>query len=533
MMKIELLKEPTLEFGNDFICDDPKIGVSLGGFFSISNNSHKSEIHYSVIGTQANIESAIAWIKEFSNHIEGSGEEEEKIDESLIEDGEVIEYTDEGELFHTDYSFLNTIDEQRELLANATVIDTKISKKRNPDFPGFNNESSLKCSFLNDESNNREIQLSKLKEILKDSSLNNFDKAVRVCDLYVEAYDYILSKSITKPTVCFLIIPSEIFKKLASIRMFGHSWFNMRRYIKAQLIVKLQAIPVQIILEDTIEQKRKSLQDFSMQAWNFSIANYYKSGCIPWTLSLKDKHTCFIGISFHKVLNSDNNTVRSSVAQAFNYEGKGLIFVGEHFDWDDEKMNTPAPHLTYEYSNKLISQVISEYKAFNKNLPPRRVVIHKTTSYWDSTINKDYAEVEGLKNGIKEILGDEVQIDLVTVKSTDIKLLRENGQYPVMRGTLLHIDDATGILYTTGYIPYYETFPSSAIPRPLEVSVYEQESSLKKICEEILALTKLNFNNCNYYDSLPITIRFAQRVGEITQYIEKGITPPDRYFYYM
>ncbi len=532
-MKIELLKEPTLEFGNDFICDDPKIGISLGGFFSLTNNSHKSEIHYSIIGTQANIEEATAWIKEFDNFIEASGKEEEKIDESAIEDGEVVDYTDEGELFHTDYSFLNTVDERKERLEQATVIDTKINKKRNPDFPGFSNDSITKCTFLNDESNNKEIQLSKLREILKDANTNSFDKAVRVCDLYIEAYDYILSKSITRPTVCFLVIPSDVFKKLSSIRMFGHSWFNLRRYLKAQIIVKPQAIPVQIILEDTIAQKRKSLQDFSMQAWNFSTANYYKSGCIPWTLTLKDKHTCFIGISFHKVLNADKNTVRSSVAQAFNYEGKGLIFVGEHFEWDEDEMETPAPHLTYEYANKLISQVIAEYKSFNKNLPPRRVVIHKTTSYWDSSINKDYAEVEGLKNGIREVLGDEIQIDLVSVKSTDIKLLRENGQYPVIRGTLLHIDDATGILYTTGYIPYFETFPSMAIPRPLEISVYEQESSLKKICEEILALTKLNFNNCNYYDSLPITIRFAQKVGEITQYIEPGTKPPDRYFYYM
>ena len=351
--------------------------------------------------------------------------------------------------------------------------------------------------------------------------------------MYIQAYEYVLTKSITRPTVCFIIIPSEVYKKLSSIRYAGHSYFNLRRYLKAQLIVKSQAIPVQIILEDTITQKRKSLQDLSMQAWNFCVANYYKSSSIPWTLTLKDKHTCFIGISFHKVLNADKNTLRSSVAQAFNYEGKGLIFVGEHFEWDDDEMETPAPHLTYEYANRLITQVIEEYKAFNKNLPPRRVVIHKTTSYWDSAVNKDYAEVEGLKNGIKEVLGDEVQIDLVAVKSTDIKLLRESGQYPVMRGTLLHIDDASGILYTTGYIPYYETFPSMAIPRPLEISIYEQESSLKKICEEILALTKLNFNNCNYYDSLPITIRFAQKVGEITQYIEPGIKPPDRYYFYM
>jgi hypothetical protein len=532
-MKIELLKEPNLEFGNDFICDDPKIGITLGGFFSLTNQSHKSEIHYSVIGTQANIEDAIKWINVFDNFIEASGEAEERFDESLIEDGEVVDFTDEGELFHTDYSFLNTTDERQEQVEQATDVNTKVNKKRNPDFPGFNNASQIKCSFLNDESNNKELQLSKVREILKDTVINNFDKAIKVCDLYIQAYEYVLTKSITRPTVCFIIIPSEVYKKLSSIRYAGHSYFNLRRYLKAQLIVKSQAIPVQIILEDTITQKRKSLQDLSMQAWNFCVANYYKSSSIPWTLTLKDKHTCFIGISFHKVLNADKNTLRSSVSQAFNYEGKGLIFVGEHFEWDDDEMETPAPHLTYEYANRLITQVIEEYKAFNKNLPPRRVVIHKTTSYWDSAVNKDYAEVEGLKNGIKEVLGDEVQIDLVAVKSTDIKLLRESGQYPVMRGTLLHIDDASGILYTTGYIPYYETFPSMAIPRPLEISIYEQESSLKKICEEILALTKLNFNNCNYYDSLPITIRFAQKVGEITQYIEPGIKPPDRYYFYM
>ncbi len=532
-MKIELLKEPNLEFGNDFICDDPKIGITVGGFFSLTNQSHKSEIHYSVIGTQTNIEDAIKWINVFDSFIEATGITEERLDESLIEDGEVVDYTDEGELFHSDYSFLNTIDERQEQLEQTAIVNTKVNKKRNPDFPGFNSESQIKCTFLNDESNNKEIQLSKVREILKDTVINNFDKAVRICDLYIQAYEYVLTKSITRPTVCFIIIPSEVYKKLSSIRYGGHSYFNLRRYLKAQLIVKSQAIPVQIILEDTITQKRKSLQDLSMQAWNFCVANYYKSSSIPWTLTLKDKHTCFIGISFHKVLNADKNTMRSSVAQAFNYEGKGLIFVGEHFEWDDDEMETPAPHLTYEYANKLITQVIEEYKSFNKNLPPRRVVIHKTTSYWDSAVNKDYAEVEGLKNGIKKVLGDEVQIDLVAVKSTDIKLLRESGQYPVMRGTLLHIDDASGILYTTGYIPYYETFPSMAIPRPLEISIYEQESSLKKICEEILALTKLNFNNCNYYDSLPITIRFAQKVGEITQYIEPGIKPPDRYYFYM
>lgn len=533
-MKIELLKEPQLEFGNDFICDDPKVGISLGGFFSLTNKTHRSEIHYGVIGTEANVADAIDWISAFDQYIEAKGKEDkaDKVDDAVIEDGEIVDLNDD-QLSLSNYLFLNTDDEIQDSEAQKQKNAKRINKKNNPDFIGFNPNSRISCSFINDESNNREIPLSKLMNILKDKTINAFDKAVRICDLYIQAYEFILTKSISKPTVCFIVIPSEVFKKLSSISFGNKSYFNLRRHLKAQLITKPQAIPVQIILEDTIAQKKRSLQDLSMQAWNFCVATYYKSGSIPWTLSMNDKHTCFIGISFHKVVNGEKNTVRSSVAQAFNYEGKGLIFVGEHFEWDENEMDTPAPHLTHDYASNLIKKVINEYKEFNKNLPPRRIVIHKTTSYWDAAINSDYAEVEGLKSGIRSVLGDDVKIDLVTIRSTDIKLLRETGQYPVMRGSLLHIDDATGILYTTGYIPYIETFPSMAIPRPLEISVYEQESSLKKICEEILALTKLNFNNCNYYDSLPITIRFAQKVGEITQYIDKGVTPPDKYFFYM
>lgn len=309
-------------------------------------------------------------------------------------------------------------------------------------------------------------------------------------------------------------------------------FFNFRRYLKARLIGLKDSIPVQIVLEETINGKKKSLQDLTMQAWNFCTATYYKNNGTPWTLSLKDKNTCFIGISFHKVLNTEETYMKASIAQAFNYEGKGIIFVGKKFKWDGNETQTKAPHLTYEYSKSLMVDVLNQYKDFNKLLP-NRVVIHKTTDYWNSIDHADYAEVEGLKDGIKAVLGEEITIDLVTIKSSDFKLLRDQGKYPVIRGTLLTLDAATATLYTTGYIPIYETFPGVHIPRPLEVSIYEGETSVKKVCQEILSLTKLNFNNCNYYDSLPITLRFAQKVGEIIQYMDENSNPPNKYFYYM
>jgi hypothetical protein len=290
------------------------------------------------------------------------------------------------------------------------------------------------------------------------------------------------------------------------------------------------AIPVQVLLEDTVKGNKK-LQDATMQAWNFITASYYKNGGIPWTINLKDKTTCFIGISFHRV-QGEANLMRSSIAQAFNYEGKGVIFIGKQFEWDSQATNTPAPHLTHAYAEELIQSILVEYKRYNKVLPAR-VVIHKTTDFWDSSVHADYAEAEGFRYGINKALGEDVEIDLVTIKSSKIKMLRSRGRYPVLRGTLMKLNDKFGLLYTTGYIPYFESYPGVHIPRALEVSIYSGDSTIRKVSEEIMALTKLNFNNCSYYDSLPITIRFAQRVGEIIQYMKDGVVPPNKYYFYM
>ncbi len=535
-MKVELLLEPTLEFGEDFISDDPKLGLSVGGFFSTSNKTHRSEVNYGVIGTQRHIEDTLHFISQFENYIEASREEFDvkAQPDTHIVDGEVVDDSEETEGEEPD-ALLTLFDftgdggdsyeegeESREEIRN---------KRLNPDFIGFNKNSRLKCEFQNDEANNIAIKESKFAEILANKEYGKIEKSGLIADLFIDAYQKVL-KAISKPNVCFIVVPKEVFKKCSSIAMGPGMFFNFRRYLKARLISLPNSIPVQIILEETLSGEKKSLQDLSMQAWNFCVANYYKNNCAPWTLSLKDKNTCFIGISFHKVFTEGGGKMRSSIAQAFNYEGKGIIFVGKEFKWDYDETHTKAPHLTYEYAKALMMDVINQYKEYNTVLP-NRVVIHKTTDYWDSSTHAEYAEAEGLRDGIQEVLGTEITIDLVSIKSSEFKLLRKQGNYPVIRGTLLTLDKVTGVLYTTGYIPIYETYPGVHIPRPLEITIYDGDTTLKKVSQEILSLTKLNFNNCNYYDSLPITLRFAQKVGEIIQYMDENGIPPNKYYFYM
>ncbi len=534
----ELLKEPLLEFGDEFLSSDPKSGISRSGFYSVSNNVHRSEIHYAIVGTNNHIESTKEWIAQFENYIQAKVEyaDEESIQVEIV-DGEVVEQIgqsdEENEVDEITDSQLDSIFAVKDEPPTGTSENStyKINKRMNPDFPGFTTESVFKCRFVNDDSNNKPIKEFALAAILEGDFIK-LDKAIRIADLYINAYIQLIEDSISKPNICVIIIPSEVFKKLSSVKYSNGKYFNLRRYLKSQLITVSNSIPVQVLLEDTIKGTKKSLQDATMQAWNFITANYYKNGGIPWTLTLKDKTTCFIGISFHRVQDTTKNLMRSSIAQAFNYEGKGIIFIGKQFEWDSDATNTPAPHLTHAYAEELMQNVLAEYKRYNK-VPPARVVIHKTTDFWDASINSEYAEAEGFRYGINKVLGEDVEIDLVTIKSSKIKLLRNKGKYPVLRGTLMKMSDKYGLLYTTGYIPYFESFPGVHIPHGFEISIYSGDSTIKKVCEEIMALTKLNFNNCSYYDSLPITIRFAQRVGEIIQYIDDGVTPPNKYYYYM
>jgi hypothetical protein len=194
-MFIELLKEPKIEFGEDFLSDDPKMGISAGGFHSLSTNTHRSEIHFSTIGTSTNIESAIEWIKKFNSPIEATGERIEIKSEAEIIDGEVFDMTDEESLFHE--MGIEAYENLKKRLAekeDSTEVYDEVNKKLNPDFPGFNEESAFRCKFLNDESNNRIIKEVEIKEILSSEELSLFDKVVRICDLYINEYKFLLKK---------------------------------------------------------------------------------------------------------------------------------------------------------------------------------------------------------------------------------------------------------------------------------------------------------------------------------------------------
>lgn len=520
--EISLVHEPKVEFGENFICDDPKMGISVSGFFSQSNNSHKSQINIAVISTEQLVIDTLNWIAEFKNRVIAT---ETILAEKYltVQDGEIADEDDTDGVITLDNEDIQQLIQQE--------TNKVINKKYNPDFIGFSKETSLGCVFQNNEGNNRHIKQREFNKILDNSDLTQLEKLDKIIEIFEFQFVDMIENKFSDIDICYIVIPTKIYNTLHSVR-FGKSHVNMRRKLKAKLIAIANTIPTQIIVEQTIKGTKKSMQDLSMTAWNFCVASYYKAGCIPWALQVKDIDTCFIGISFNKIISIQNDMMRSSIAQAFNREGQGLVFTWKNFFWDDEINKTKSPHLEYGYAKDLIQYVIGEYQSINKHTPAR-VVIHKTTEFWDSNNSEDYNELGGFKDGIQEKLGDDVKVDFVTIKSSPVKIFRNFGIYPVSRGTCMPINSSECILYTTGYIPYFELYPGMHIPHPLHIKIFESDSHLAKICDEIMALTKMNFNNCSYFDSLPITIRFSKKVGEILQYLRENAKPQNKYYYYM
>jgi hypothetical protein len=499
-IEFKYLEEPKLQFGDYFEHEDTKTGLAeFGPFGKNIPGLHPSEIRLGFVGTRETIAGAREWVEKCGSPIES---------ENIRIIGRKNKF-DEGWLFDV------------ETLTDTQII-RRLEKILNRDFVGFSRESSFECCFQMNERWERYIQPRELNTILGIE-----DKKKRILELVDFLDDQIRSIACTDPTpdIIVLALTSDIVEYAHSVRISGNFYLNFRRAIKAR--VMRWGIPIQLLRRRTVKGEG-DLQEIATRAWNFCTAQYYKANGIPWRLSTLERDTCFVGISFYIAQDlSPTLTMRSSVAQAFDYLGQGLVLRGDQFDWDVKKQG-PTPHLTEKAARKLIRDTLEEYVKL-KGIPPRRVVIHKTSEFWDREDAK-YNELDGFYQGIQDVYPG-CETDFVTLRQTGVRLFRE-GMYPPLRGTYFSIQGTQHFLYTMGFIPYLETYPRPYVPEPWQITEHHGGSAPEDLFREILALTKMNVNNCAFADGTPITILFSRRVGEIMKHIpEDGIVQPKYRFY--
>jgi hypothetical protein len=394
-------------------------------------------------------------------------------------------------------------------------------------FCGFNLEQGFKAELVLGDETTRTLNNSDIKAILKTKDWNA--RVHAAVDLYYEQVKFLAQNRVVDVIIC--VVPTELYNKIA--REDAHVGeetveeqetddnleMNFRRALKAKSMHLGK--PLQLMRELSLESNPKTQQDDATKAWNYCTALYYKANqTVPWKLvsNANRPSVCFVGIGFYR--SRDRQVLNTSLAQIFNELGNGVILRGTPVNVDKRDRQ---PHLTDIQAHLLLQRALKEYHTALDHFPGR-LVVHKSSNY-----NQD--ELDGLRqaareNGIKTV-------DFVTIMDTEMKLFRD-GIYPPYRGTHIEIDQNTHLLYTRGSVEYYRTYNGRYPPRPIEIRMAEIDESPEVLCNEILGLTKMNWNNTQFDGKYPITIACARKVGEIMKYMEEGDGEPQiRYSFYM
>ncbi len=143
-----------------------------------------------------------------------------------------------------------------------------------------------------------------------------------------------------------------------------------------------------------------------------------------------------------------------------------------------------------------------------------------------------YDAVSRYANGRRLVDPQIYYYDFLALESRETRFMRV-GKRPPLRGTVIQLGQRNYLIYCNGYVPYLRSYPGKRIPRPLEVIEHHGDSPAVTVCQEILALTKLNWNSCAFGSGIPITIRFARDVGKILTELPKDVQPGTKYKFYM
>ncbi len=406
---------------------------------------------------------------------------------------------------------------------------------RKIEFPGLGAKSPLRFQFELVENNWSEVSISEIKRLLKIPE--KVDRVVSFYNLLMEKIDEIISVENPTIDVLVIVIPQKLLEKLKTERMltdriytkarsFSLSYdenvppfFDFHHAIKAYCMSRGK--PSQLLLPKTIRFQSK--QDFSSLAWNFSVAMYYKGTDTPWKLTELVSKTCYVGISFYQEITEEFRGMNTAMAQVFMRNGESQVIRGKPFHWDPNI--SKSPELTADQAEEILSAVVKLYERSEGRI--ERIVIHKTSRFTEDEIEGFDRITDHTKNG-----GDYLHI---ISKNSLRSLPRTN--YPPLRGMTFGMDEgklSQQFVYTSGFVPALNTYYGSRVPMPLQITSYRQDSENQTLLDEIMALTKLDWNNTNFNSRLPVTISVSRKVGEILAELRQiNAKPLESYRYYM
>ncbi len=302
---------------------------------------------------------------------------------------------------------------------------------------------------------------------------------------------------------------------------------DFHNQLKARLLPHLA--PTQIVKESTLSfpppeirlplsRDKRRLQ--AAVAWSLTSAAFYKAGGRPWKIASIRDGVCYIGLVFKQDITQADPRMACCAAQMFLDSGDGVVFRGAVGPWlvPDRQVF----HLSRSAARELVTMAVSAYKD-KVGRPPSELFIHGKAFFEDDEWG---GFQESVDPSVTNLVGVRIR------EERDLRLYRP-GTHPVLRGTAYTRNRHSAYLWTRGFAPQLRTYVGREVPRPLRIDVLRGEVELPIVLADILALTKLNFNTCIFADGIPVTLRFADAVGEILTAGPVGQKNPLAFKYYI
>ncbi len=504
MNRLIRLPEPGLEFGFGQHTEDPRDGITL---FGPLDRAKPYGIQAGVVGTKAGIDLLRQWV-------------------GVIQGPIYSDPTDVGRPF----------------------------------FPGFDTAFRTAWSeqpILEAEIDDKDI----------DSSVyldDPYQGVYRTVDLYVQRLSGLIRSEDPSPNVWFVIVPDRVYhycrpkstvetslrqearssisrEYAQSLEIWGSLYeedyeaalpyqheVNFHNQLKARMLGN--SAPIQVIRESSLRagmdltgktSAREGRDLPAAIAWNLSTTCFYKAGGRPWKAATVRDGVCYIGLVFKRRPQSGGAKSACCAAQMFMDSGDGMVFRGALGPWFDSGRR--EYHLDEEAARQLASQVIEAYSNEHDGHPPKQVVLHGRVAF-----------DEDEWTGFQEAIPPESSAIGVAIRDGDLKVYRPS-RYPLLRGMAYLLDRRSAYLWTKGYIPRLQRYPGFEVPNPLTIRVTHGSAELPLVLQDILILTKLNYNSCLYSSGYPITLDFADAVGEIITAapIKPAGAPPRQFKFYI
>ena len=294
-----------------------------------------------------------------------------------------------------------------------------------------------------------------------------------------------------------------------------HERVDVHDFVKAFCVQR--GVATQFLNESTLSDHQQC-----RVWWWLSLALYVKGMRTPWVLDNLGQDTAFVGLGFSIDRQADRGRhVVLGCSHIYSNRGEGLQYRLSKVE--DPIMRGRNPFMSKDDARR-VGETIRELFYESRAKLPCRVVLHKRTPFLQD-------EGEGLLDG----LGGVERIDMLEIQTEHalryVASNSRNGQinednYPVRRGTVVQLDDYSALLWVHGATqavnPKMKYFQGKRrIPAPLIVRRHVGHTDLAQCSEELLGLSKMNWNTFDLYTKDPATLHSSTEIARIGSLLQR------------